>query len=154
LTDICSQPFALQEDDLDFATLKITVTRAFSIGNIENTKTGETREVNMADPLERRLRDHLRARREETLKRGWREQPELLFVSSSGTALDDANVPPAFRRCLRAAEITEKHSPYDLRQAFATNLLAQGVPITYVAAQPAPEEHRAEFVGSSPIASA
>ena len=77
----------------------------------------------------------LRAERAaETLKRGWPEVPPWVFCSEAGTPLDLSNVTKAWRRVLKAAKLPGFRL-YDLRHTFATELLAQGAPITYVAAQ-------------------
>jgi Phage integrase family len=61
--------------------------------------------------------------------------PEWVFCSMTGTTLDQHNAAKAFRRALTKAKLSTKHSPYDLRHTFATLLLADGAPITYVAKQ-------------------
>jgi integrase len=77
----------------------------------------------------------LRAERTaETVRRGWGELPPWLFCSEAGTALDLSNVTKAWRRVLKRAGLPGYRLP-DLRHTFATGLLAEGVPIIYVAAQ-------------------
>src|SRR5262249_25113816 len=77
----------------------------------------------------------LQVRKAETLKRGWRDIPPWVFCSGEGTPLDRNNAAKAFRRCLQKAGLPLRHSLYDLRHTFATILVAQGKPITYVAKQ-------------------
>jgi Phage integrase family len=48
--------------------------------------------------------------------------------------MDESQTRKRFGRVLKKAEITG-HRLYDLRHTFATQLLAKGAPITYVAAQ-------------------
>jgi integrase len=126
---------ALKWEDLDFGKREILVERAIRNGKIGPTKTGEDRRVDMSQQLVARLDRLLNERKAETLSRGWRDLPDWVFCSTTGTALDQHNLSKAFRRCLKAAELPLGHSPYDLRHSVATLLLAKGKPITYVAAQ-------------------
>lgn len=73
-------------------------------------------------------------RKVETLKRGWSEMPQWVFISDVGTPFDLSNVAKAWRRVLKRAKV-ESFRLYDLRHTFASTLLADGAPITYVAAQ-------------------
>jgi site-specific recombinase XerD len=74
-------------------------------------------------------------RKIETLRRKWRDMPEWVFCSTTGTVLDQHDAAKAFRRSLTKAKLSTKRSPYDLRHTFASLLLAGGAPITYVAKQ-------------------
>jgi integrase len=92
------------------------------------------RDVDMsADPARVMLRLG-RERKAEALKRGWPEVPVWVFVSEAGTPLDLSNVTKGWRRALKQAKLS-CFRLYDLRHTFATELLAQGAPITYVAAE-------------------
>jgi hypothetical protein len=57
-----------------------------------------------------------------------------IFSSTAGTPLDESKVAKRFRELVRAAGVPHCR-PYDLRHSFASHLLAEGAPITYVAAQ-------------------
>src|SRR5262249_40166099 len=72
------EAYALQPGDLDFNARQILVERALSDGEIDSTKIGEIRRVDMsqglADELSdflSELSDFLRWRWEEILRRGW-----------------------------------------------------------------------------------
>jgi Phage integrase family len=80
------------------------------------------------------LRRHEVDRAAETLRRGWKTAPPWVFCSGAGTPLDLYNVTRVFTRMLKAAGLPNFRL-YDLRHTFATLLLAQNAPITYVAAQ-------------------
>jgi len=58
----------------------------------------------------------------------------LDFASVTGTALDESNVREALNRILDAAGL-DRRGPHQMRHTFASLLLQDGVPITYVAAQ-------------------
>lgn len=61
-------------------------------------------------------------------------KPSWVFCSEVGTPLDLSNVTKAWRRVLKKAKLPAFRL-YDLRHTFATTLLAEGAPLTYVAAQ-------------------
>ena len=125
---------AIIDGDLDFANKTITVERAFSRGVLGETKTAETRTVDMSPNLEVRLKRALTRKKTETLKTSRREIPSWVCYSSTGTALDLYNMAKAFKRVVKKAGLAPGHTLYDLRHSFATNLLASSAPINYVAA--------------------
>lgn len=73
-------------------------------------------------------------RAEEKLRRGWTAMSAWVFCSEAGTPMDLYNATRVFKRVLKAAKLPNFRL-YDLRRTFASLLLAQGAPITYVAAQ-------------------
>jgi integrase len=129
------EALGLKWEDLNFGKRKIIVERSVRNGKVGPTKTGESRVVDMSRQLLARLERLLHDRKVETLSRKWRDMPEWLFCSTTGSALDQHNAAKAFRRSVTKAKLSAKHSPYDLRHTFATLLLAAGAPITYVAKQ-------------------
>ncbi len=127
---------ALKWEDIDFQGHKISVERSITIsGRLKTTKTGETRKVDMSKILAKTLLRLQVDRKAETLKRGWGQVPDWVFCSKAGTPLDYANIQKVFKRVLKNAGLPLTHSPYDLRHSYATLLLAERVPITYVANQ-------------------
>ena len=70
----------------------------------------------------------------EKLERGRAELPAWVFCTEVGTPLDESRVRKNFAEMLSKAELP-RFRVYDLRHTFASLLLAQGAPITYVAAQ-------------------
>jgi len=128
------EAFALQWADLDFANRRIRVERAWSVGRVETPKTGTGRTVDMSEHLMRGLRRLRVTRQKEKLKRRWTELPPWVFCTDVGTPLDESRVRKNFAEALRKAELTG-FRVYDLRHTFASLLLSQGAPITYVAAQ-------------------
>jgi len=69
----------------------------------------------------------------QALQSGWGE-PTWLFPTEANTPLDESRVRKALKRALRAAGLPEFRL-YDLRHTFASLMLADGAPITYVSAQ-------------------
>ncbi len=128
------EAFGLQWDDVDFVERALSIERSYSRGSLDTTKTGESRRVDMSQELARVLRRHQVDRAAETLRRGWKTAPPWVFCSAAGTPLDLYNVTRVFKRALRAASLPNFRLS-DLRHTFATLLLAQNAPITYVAAQ-------------------
>jgi len=53
-----------------------------------------------------------------------------VFSSVTGTALDESNVRKMFNRIVKAAEL-DCRGPHQMRHSFASQLLHEGVPITY-----------------------
>jgi len=128
------EALALQWADLDLSGRKINVERAFSGGVLGTTKTDTVRTVDMSAELASALSALYVEREAQTLKCGWGDLPEWLFVTGNGKRLDESRLRKRFARVLRLAKIGG-HRVYDLRHSFATALLGKGVPITYVAAQ-------------------
>jgi len=88
----------------------------------------------MSEQLVRTLRRLEVDRMVEKMKRGWAEMPLWVFCTDEGTPLDESRVRKAFGQALRRAKLPS-FRPYDLRHTYASLLLAQGAPITYVSAQ-------------------
>ena len=57
-----------------------------------------------------------------------------MFASVTGTALDESNVRKALNRILTAAGL-HRRGPHQMRHTFASQLLQDGPPITYVSRQ-------------------
>ena len=70
----------------------------------------------------------------EKVKRGWRELPPWVFCTDEGTPLDESRVRKAFGQALRRAKLPG-FRVYDLRHTYASLLLVQNAPLTYVSAQ-------------------
>ena len=60
--------------------------------------------------------------------------PDWVFSSVTGTSLDESNMQKAFNRLLDAAEL-RRRGPHQMRHTFASLLLQEGAPITYVSRQ-------------------
>jgi len=128
------EAFALQWTDVDLANRRIRVERTWSVGRIETPKTGTGRTVDMSELLAKALQRLHVSRQREKLERGRAELPAWVFCTEVGTPLDESRVRKNFAEMLSKAELP-RFRVYDLRHTFASLLLAQGAPITYVAAQ-------------------
>jgi integrase len=125
--------FALKPEDLDLQERTLRVERAWSLGGLKATKTYEDRSVDLTPDLARLLQRHLAWLQTETLRRGW-GKPVWLFPNEEGKPLDESRVRKAFKRVLGRAKLPG-FRVYDLRHTYASLLLAEGAPITYVSAQ-------------------
>jgi len=116
---------ALRWRDVDFAKRLIHVRRAFTLGHEAVPKSGKVRAVPMIDQVLREL---------DTLSR--REQfaadNDLVFVSPSGTHLDDSALRRRFHAALEHAQIKPLRF-HDLRHSFGT-LAVQVFPLSDVKA--------------------
>ena len=74
------------------------------------------------------------ARKEETLRRAWTDLSPWVFCTEAGTFLYESKVRRIFAAMLAKAELSS-FRVHDLRDTFASLLLAQGALITYVSAQ-------------------
>jgi integrase len=124
---------ALKPGDIDFMGRRIRVERSATLGGqIKNTKTGETRWVDLSDGILGQLKRYVTWLRAEDIARG--KQAEWLFPSLTGTLLDERHVIRAFHRVLEAAGLP-RFRVYDLRHTFASLLLSANVPLLYVSQQ-------------------
>jgi integrase len=127
------EAFALQPGDLDGRGRTLRVERALSLGRIKPPKTYEERSVDVTPELLQTIRQHLAWLRTEALRHGSGE-PEWLFPNEEGKPMDESRVRKAFKRALKDARLPAFRL-YDLRHTYASLLLAERAPITYVAEQ-------------------
>jgi integrase len=124
---------ALKAGDIDFQRRRLRIERAATLeGKVKNTKTGETRWVDLSDGLVKDLDTYWTLRTAEDVAQG--KESEWLFPSLTGTLLDESHVIRAFHRVLDAAGLP-RFRVYDLRHTFASLLLSANVPLLYVSQQ-------------------
>jgi integrase len=123
----------LKLGDIDFHGRRVRVERAATLdGAIKNTKTGETRWVDLSDGLLAQLKTYVTLLQAEDVARG--KESAWLFPSLTGTLLDERHVVRAFHRVLEGAGLP-RFRVYDLRHSFASLLLSSNIPLPYVSQQ-------------------
>ena len=129
------EALALQWDDLDFNGRLIDIRRSLVGGRIETPKSGKSRKVDMSLQLAAVLKDLLHRRKQETLKRGWKELPQWVFCDQTGNSLDGDNLRKrVFQKTLTEAKL-RKFRIHDLRHTFATHLIENKESLAYVQQQ-------------------
>lgn len=125
---------ALQWGDLDFAGRFIEVRRNLVSGRLTSTKNTNRRRVDMSLKLTEALQEHLKDVKVASLKAG-RKLPPWVFTTPEGSHLDGDNVRHrVFYRLLTSAKLREIQF-HDLRHTFASLLIQNGEPLTYVKEQ-------------------
>ena len=89
--------------------------------------------MDLTPELVEALARHMTWLKTEALRQGWGE-PEWLFPNEEGKPHDEARVRKVFKRALGKAKLPTFRL-YDLRHTFASLLLSERAPITYVSAQ-------------------
>lgn len=82
---------ALKWEDIDFEGRFINVVRGFSMGRIDTPKSNKGRRVDMSLQLKDVLKQLKNHRKLETLKNGWVQVPEWVFINKEGKPLDKNN---------------------------------------------------------------
>jgi len=120
------ESLALQWGDIDFESRMIEVKRGIVSGRIETPKNGKTRKVDMSQQLTTALKDLQLARKEETLRNGWKEVPEWVFCDRNGSFLDHNNLRKrVFYKVLAKAGLRRVRI-HDLRHTYASLLIQNG----------------------------
>lgn len=123
---------ALQWGDIDFNGRFITVQRGISRGKIETPKNGKTRRVDMSKQLTEVLLDLRHKRKLETVKKGWGQVPEWVFVTERGIPLIANHWRNrVFDRALEKAGL-RKIRVHDLRHSYASLLIQAGESLAYI----------------------
>jgi len=126
------EALALQWGDIDFNSRFVTIQRGLSRGSVETPKSGKSRRVDMSRQLCEVLKDLLKHRKAQTLRNGWREVPQWVFISENGTVLHKDNWRRrVFERALAKAGL-RKVRVHDFRHGFASQLIQNGESLAYV----------------------
>jgi integrase len=126
---------AIMWTDYDPAAKTLRIERAVTdTGRIKQTKTGESREVDLSPRLIAAL-DDLRAELEaDALVNGRDDINPWVFATRAGKPPRPHRTAKTFHKVLAAAGLPHFRL-YDLRHTYASHLIAQGADIAYVAKQ-------------------
>jgi len=109
------------------------VQRSLPKGKLSTPKDHQQRRVDMAPQLKRQLESWRRTLGAKWLKLG-EPRPVWVFPSEEGTPLDESNVRKVFNRILDKAGL-HRRGPHQMRHTFASLLLQNNAPATYVSKQ-------------------
>jgi len=126
----------LQWPNIDWNGKFIKVCRQIVRGEIKDLKTKSSRRcIDCSDELLKTLSRLQRQRQEEALKKGSNEIPKWVFTDRNGNFANIKSIKrKPFKNALKKAGLSAIRF-HDLRHTFASLLLAQGAPITYVSNQ-------------------
>ena len=128
------ESFALEWGDVDFGAGRLRVARSISAGSVTSPKSGRARWVDMTDQLAAVLREH-RSVQEAEAAFGGTDPPTLVFPSAHGRYWNRGTYwQRVWAPLLRAADVRHR-GPHQLRHTYASLLLSEGVPVTYVSEQ-------------------
>jgi len=129
------EAIGLQWPGVDVLSREIRITQTRSAGEDETPKSGHGRTVDLSTALAETLARLEITRKAETLQKGWGEVPRWVFCTAGGTAMDESKVRKVMRRVLKKAALPLHFTPHCLRHTYASLMLQQGEPITYVQRQ-------------------
>src|SRR5439155_13353936 len=95
-------------------------------------KGNRARDVDLSATAVAVLRAHLAWRKEEKLRRGWREMPVPLFFDEDGGYLTPKTVRNRMKRVLEAAGLPAHHTPHGNRHTYASIAHHEGKDLFYV----------------------
>jgi len=134
---------AFRWGDFDLETRAVEVRRNYVDGKMTTPKNGSGRRVDVSLHLAETLKALEVERKKETLRRGWREVPEWVFINEAGNPVDPDN----FRNRVWPKILSKtdlRHFPiHSLRHTFASRLIQNGATLLYV--QHAMGHHSAAF---------
>lgn len=129
------EALALQWGDIDFNGRFAEVRQTWSNGRLTITKGNRRRRVDLSLHLTETLKALLVERKKETLRKGWGEVPEWVFIGHRGTRLLRWNFYEwVWTKLLRKAGLRYIRV-HDLRHSYASLLIQNGAPLAYVKEQ-------------------
>ncbi len=126
---------ALSWDNIDVLSREIRIAKILSAGLEQTPKSGHGRTVDMSTPLAETLGRLEVARKAETLRHGWPAVPTWVFCGPTGAPMDEHHVRKMMRRVIKTSGLPCHFTPHCLRHTYASLMLQQGEPITYVQRQ-------------------
>ena len=129
------EAIALKPGDIDFNGNFIEIRRSCVRGRISTPKSGKGRRVDMSVGLKAVLKSYLTKRKEEALKKGWGNPPELMFYNHAGNLIDINHLRKrVFYKALEKTEL-RRIRLHDLRHTYATLRISKGDNIADVSNQ-------------------
>lgn len=128
------EALGLQWDDLDLAGRSALIRRGVSRNVVHPTKTGRSRNVDLALGLVEHLTAWDAKTKAIALQRGTPRAP-WVFASRLGGTKDHKYAEAAFKRVLLRAALPPYHTPHDLRHTYASLQLQRGASAVYVQRQ-------------------
>jgi integrase len=121
--------------DIDFRGGFIEIKGRWVNQRETTTKTGKTRRVDATPQLLATLRSLRQQRKEQTLKNGWGEVPEWVFINQEGKPLDPGNLRGRvhYKACEKAK--LRRVRIHDIRHSYATIRISSGHNIADVSRQ-------------------
>jgi integrase len=107
--------------------------KSYKLGKTTATKTGKVRRWDMSDQLFETMKSLMARTKEEGLKMGLGESPEVIF-HRNGRPMEQNYIRRQFKRILKKAGLREIRI-HDIRHAYASLLLSDGVTPVYVKEQ-------------------
>ena len=125
----------LQWGDIDFQGEFINIERGWVDGKITTPKNGEPRRVDATPQLLCVLKALRQHRKEQTLRKGWGEVPEWVFINEAGAPLDAGNLRGRvhYKACEKAQ--LRRVRIHDIRHSYATIRISRGHNIADVSRQ-------------------
>ena len=122
----------LQWGDIDFNSRFITVQRGLSKGKVGTPKNGKIRKVDMSSQLTETLQGLKHQRKIETLRKGWKQIPEWVFINEEGNYIHDKHWRNTiFYKALEKAKLRRVRI-HDLRHTYASLLIQAGESLAYI----------------------
>jgi integrase len=126
------EALGLQWGDIDFNGRFITIQRGLTRGRIEAPKNSAIRKIDMSKQLTAALVDLRHQRKVQTLKNGWKNVPEWIFINRDGKHLDGSNWRRrVYNKALEKAKL-RKIRIHDLRHTYASLLIQRGESLAYI----------------------
>ena len=126
------EALGLKWGDIDFNSRFITVQRSLSKGRLSTPKNGKIRKVDMSFQLTEVLKKLKHQRKVETLRKGWKQVPEWVFVNEKGRYIHDKHWRnKVFYKALEKAKLRRVRI-HDLRHTYASMLIQSGESLAYI----------------------
>ncbi len=120
----------LKVSDIDFVNNYISVRNNITRGRKTTPKSESSRrKVRLTNDLKAIIHKQIAAVKEETLRKGWKKTPELVFIGETGNRINYGNfLDRVWNFCMEKSKLSHR-TPHDMRHSYATFRLSIGHPI-------------------------